>query len=85
MTYQVIISPAAQRQSKKLDLHIQKQVIRRLRALATDPRPHDMKKLSGRKEVYRIRTGDYRILYQIRDQKLIVLVLEIGHRREVYG
>ncbi len=84
MTYQVILSPAAQRQTKKLEPKIQKQIIRCLRLLITNPRPSGIKKLSGRKEVYRIRTGNYRILYQIQDNKLLVLVLEIGHRREVY-
>lgn len=84
MSYQVIISPLARRQSKKLDVYMQKRIIRRLRKLATNPRPHDMQKLSGYKGVYRIRTGDYRILYQIKDKQCIVLVLEVGHRSEIY-
>ncbi len=84
MTYRIVISPAAQRQIKKLELQVQKQVIRYLRVLATDTRPSGIKKLSGRKEIYRIRTGDYRILYQIRDNELVVLVLKVGHRREIY-
>ncbi|WP_199563232.1 type II toxin-antitoxin system RelE family toxin [Runella aurantiaca] len=48
-----------------------------------DPRPFGYKKLKGR-EAYRIRTGDYRVIYEIFDKKLIVQVIEIGHRREIY-
>jgi mRNA interferase RelE/StbE len=53
-------------------------------ALAADPRPFGVKKLSADEDLFRIRVGDYRIIYQIRDKELIVLVVKIGHRREVY-
>ena len=53
-------------------------------ALAVEPRPHGCTKLSGAKNIYRVRVGDYRIIYQIEDDRLLVLVAEIGHRREVY-
>jgi len=53
-------------------------------ALAVEPRPHGCTKLSGAKNIYRVRVGDYRIIYQIEDGLLLVLVAEIGHRREVY-
>jgi len=52
--------------------------------LAVEPRPHGCVKLSGAKSIYRVRVGDYRIVYQIEDDRLLVLVAEIGHRREVY-
>lgn len=54
-------------------------------ALADDPRPDGCKKLKGTKEtLYRIRCGDYRVVYTIRDDILLVLVIEIGHRRDIY-
>jgi mRNA interferase RelE/StbE len=57
--------------------------MQRIRALAAEPRPAGCEKLSGQ-ERYRIRQGIYRIIYEIEDQSLIVLVVKVGHRREVY-
>jgi mRNA interferase RelE/StbE len=53
-------------------------------ALATEPRPHGCTKLSGTKNIYRVRVGDHRIVYQVVDDRLLVLVIDLGHRREVY-
>ena len=58
-------------------------VIARIQSLAVDPRPHGAEKLSGL-ERYRLRQGDYRILYEIEDQVLRIVVVRIAHRREVY-
>jgi len=58
-------------------------IIERIRALADDPRPSGCEKLSGL-ERYRIRQGVYRIVYEVLDHKLVVLVVKIGHRRDVY-
>ncbi len=52
--------------------------------LARDPRPRGVKKLAGEEELYRLRVGDYRIIYQVRDRVLVVLVVNVGHRRDVY-
>ncbi|MGA1263238.1 MAG: type II toxin-antitoxin system RelE family toxin [Prochlorothrix sp.] len=52
--------------------------------MAQNPRQPGSEKLKGQEEVYRIRVGQYRILYEIQDQQLIVLVIKIGHRRDVY-
>lgn len=52
--------------------------------LANDPRPTGCVKLAGEEALYRVRVGDYRILYQIHDRALLVVVIEIGHRREIY-
>jgi len=60
-----------------------KRILQRIRALADEPRPAGCEKLSGR-ERYRIRQGAYRIIYGIQDRELLVLVVKIGHRREVY-
>jgi mRNA interferase RelE/StbE len=82
--YDLEVSPAAARQIKKLDRFTQTRVAKRLRALREDPRPRDVKKLSGGTDLYRVRVGDYRILYRIADERLIVVVIRIGHRRDVY-
>jgi mRNA interferase RelE/StbE len=54
-----------------------------LRALESNPRPADVKKLKGR-PAWRVRVGDYRMIYEIHDRELVVIVITIGHRREVY-
>ncbi len=58
-------------------------LIARIQSLADDPRPSGAEKLSGQ-ERYRLRQGDYRILYEIHDHVLLIIVVKIGHRREVY-
>ena len=60
-----------------------KRIMQRLRSLADDPRPSGCEKLSGL-ERYRVRLGVYRIIYEIEDTRLTVLVVKIGHRRDVY-
>jgi len=55
-----------------------------IRSLQAHPRPAGCKKLAGNADYYRIRVGDYRVLYEIRDRVLLVLVIKVGHRREVY-
>ena len=60
-----------------------KRILRRIEALADDPRPPGCEKLSGQ-ERYRVRQGNYRILYEIIDDELVVTVVKIGHRRHVY-
>jgi mRNA interferase RelE/StbE len=55
-----------------------------IRGLTNEPRPTGSIKLQGERDLYRIRVGDYRIIYQIQDAVLIVLVVQIGHRREIY-
>lgn len=63
--------------------HDVKRIMQRVLALADEPRPIGCEKLSG-EERYRIRQGDYRVVYEIADARLIVLVVKVGHRREVY-
>lgn len=53
-------------------------------ALSLNPRPRGVKKLEGERELYRLRSGDYRIIYRVEDRVLLVLVIAIGHRREIY-
>jgi mRNA interferase RelE/StbE len=60
-----------------------KRIMQRIRSLADDPRPEGYEKLSSQ-ERYRVRQGIYRIIYEIDDNRLIVLVVKVGHRRDVY-
>jgi mRNA interferase RelE/StbE len=77
MTYQVEISSAARRQIKKLPHDIQTDIILAIEALASNPRPDDVKKLKGEEKAYRIRVKDYRILYDIEDDRLLVIVIAV--------
>ena len=80
----VEISRTAERQLKKLPGVDQVRVVRTIRALATDPFPKGSRKLSGYDDVFRVRTGRYRVLYSVAKSKLIVVVLKVGHRKNVY-
>ena len=81
--YQVVIEKQAQKQLAKISPPDYAKIVATLKDLAGDPRPFGYKKLKGRPG-YRIRVGDYRIIYQVKDNILTVFVLIIGHRREVY-
>ena len=72
---------------RKLDPHIRKQVTRDILRLEDNPRPHGVEKLESREKLYRLYVGpgkDYRVIYQIRDEVLIVLVVRVGDRKDVY-
>lgn len=84
MLYQIEFSRQADRQFRNLPLQIQQRLKPRIDSLATTPRPHGAEKLSGADQLYRIRVGDYRIVFAVEDDRLLVLVVKVGHRREVY-
>ncbi|TYQ25980.1 type II toxin-antitoxin system RelE/ParE family toxin [Pseudanabaena sp. UWO311] len=84
MSYEVQILPKAARQIKALSLEIRQDITLTIQSLANEPRPIGVKKLSGEKDIYRVRVGNYRVLYQIIDKVLVVVVVSVGHRREVY-
>jgi len=84
VTYLVDFEPAASRQFNRLDKNIQARLKPKIDALAENPRPHGYKKLQGFENYYRIRLGDYRVIYEIHDNVLLVLVVEVGHRRGIY-
>lgn len=84
MSYRIELSPAAARQLRKLDGPARRRVQAAVELLASDPRPPSAKKLVGGDGEWRVRTGDYRIVYEIHDGVLVVLVLAVGHRREIY-
>lgn len=82
MAYTVELSPAAERQLRALVQTVRDRIIAHLLALQQEPRPPGVKKFDD--GTYRVRVGDYRILYDISDQTLMVLVLTVGHRGDVY-
>ena len=84
MTYQVALAPAAARQLRKFDPQVRRRVQAAIELLATEPRPPAATQLVGGAGEWRVRTGDYRIVYEIQDERLLVLVLSAGHRREIY-
>ncbi|MBM7808316.1 mRNA interferase RelE/StbE [Geodermatophilus bullaregiensis] len=84
MIYQIRLAPAAVRQLRKLDPPGRRRVQAAIDLLADDPRPPGARPLVGGAGEWRVRTGDFRIVYDIRDRELLVLVVKIGHRRDVY-
>ena len=83
MTYSIEILRSAQKQLSKINRQDQDRIISSIESLANNPRPDGCKKLSGR-PAWRIRIGSYRVIYELQDEKLIVLVIRIGHRRDIY-
>ena len=82
--YRISIKRSAAKEIERIAPKDQKRIVEKIRSLRDNPRPPGSKKLSGQ-EKYRIRQGDYRILYQIEDGELIIVVVRVGHRRDVYG
>jgi mRNA interferase RelE/StbE len=82
--YHVEFAPAAVKQLRSLDKPFQTQIVRRIEKLADNPRPPGVEKLAGEDGIYRVRSGNFRILYTIHDKALVVLVIRIGDRKEVY-
>ena len=83
MSYRVILPKSVQKELARLPEEISQRILSRLAALESNPRPADVKKLKGR-PAWRARVGDYRIIYEIHDRILQIIVITVGHRREVY-
>ena len=82
--YELRFRPAALRQLRKLDSQIARRIKSITETLRTEPRPPGVKALTGQRGWLRIRVGDYRIVYEVRDSELVVLVIQIGHRSQIY-
>jgi mRNA interferase RelE/StbE len=82
-SYSLLIRRSAAKEIESLPPKDRRRVVDKIQALANNPRPPGCEKLSGA-DKYRIRHGDYRILYEIVDRDLIITVVQVGHRREVY-
>jgi len=84
VSYDVRLAPAAVRQLRNLEPAGRRRVQAAIDLLAAEPRPPSARQLVGGAGEWRVRTGDFRIIYEIHDQQLLVLVIKVGHRRDVY-
>jgi mRNA interferase RelE/StbE len=82
--YEVLLSKAARKYLAVLPEFVHNKIMEELSSLSMLPRPAGCKKLRGYKHSYRIRVGDYRIIYEIEDKALRILVIAIGHRKNIY-
>ena len=82
-SYRLQIKPSAVKDIEALPHKDRRRLVTKIQRLATNPRPPGCEKLSGH-ELYRVRQGNYRILYTVQDAELVIVVIKVGHRREVY-
>jgi len=83
MNYTVVFTGYAEKRLKKLTADVRQKILSATLLLSNNPRPYGYKKLVSR-DAYRIRAGDYRIIYEIEDKIVTVTVIDVGHRREIY-
>ena len=81
--YKITVKRSAAKELEGIPKKDLRKVVKRIKSLAQEPRPHQVQKLSH-KQQYRIRQGDYRIIYSIDDEALIIDIVKIGHRRDIY-
>ena len=81
--YRIVVRKSVAKDLKKIPKKDAKQIVKAIQSLAQDPRPPQSKKLSG-EEKYRLRCGVYRVLYEIQDKQLIICVVRVRHRKDVY-
>jgi mRNA interferase RelE/StbE len=84
VTYEVKFSKGAKKQLRKLPLDVQERIQTKINSLAIEPRPSGVKKLQGDDNSYRIRVSDYRVVYEIEDDMLLITVIRVAHRSQVY-
>jgi mRNA interferase RelE/StbE len=83
--FRLLIKASAAKELEAVDgKRVRQRLVEAITSLADEPRPRGVEKLSGTKDRFRIRVGDYRVVYAIEDQVLTVFVVKVGHRREVY-
>ena len=87
MSYRIEFRPAAVRNLASLDPFIRRKVVADIENLAGNPRPHGVEKLEAKEKLYRVYVGrgkDYRVIYQIQDETLLIVVVKVGDRKDVY-
>lgn len=84
MSYEIHIPENLEKRLHRIPKKDKERIMQKIDALENNPRPPDCKKLQGRPQLYRIRSGDYRIIYSIKDDMLIVLIIDVGNRKEIY-
>lgn len=83
--YRVEFTAAAAREIRKLDSQIRRRILAGAAELEIEPRPHGCRKLAGYDNAWRVRIGDYRVLYEVTDELVLVTVVRVAHRRDVYN
>ena len=84
MSYAVTFSPSAKKELDRLPTKSSERIVSTIESLAENPRPHGSLKLEGTSNQYRIRVGDYRIVYSVEDRAVHVLIIRIRHRKDAY-
>ena len=82
--YEIQIAKSVLKTLKTLPAIDVKKIISTIQALALDPFPNGCRKISGEQSTYRVRQGNYRVIYEIEDHKMLILILKVGHRKDVY-
>lgn len=82
--YRISFTSAAARDIRSLPHEVARRVVRAIEKLAENPRPNGVRKLEGSDPLYRIRVGDYRVIYDVRDDEIVVVVVRVRHRKDVY-
>ena len=83
-SYQIEIKPSASRELEKLPRQVIPRIVATIKELAENPYPQGVKKLTGFDRTYRIRVGDYRVLYDIYENRLVIEIIRIRHRKDAY-
>ena len=82
--YSIEVSATAEKQIRKLSKADKIRVLRAIQDLRTEPFPRGMRKLQGYEDVFRIRVGTFRIIYSVESKRLLIIILKVGHRKEIY-
>jgi mRNA interferase RelE/StbE len=84
VSYKIELSSTAEKQIKKLQKDDQVRVMRSALGLSRDPRPHGCRKMKGFDNIYRIRVGVFRVIYSVEEKRIVVVILKVGHKKDVY-
>ena len=82
--YKIKVSSTAEKRLKKIPKKDMPRLVAAIQSLSYDPYPEGCRKLMGEKATYRIRQGHYRIIYEVKNKELIILILKLGHRKDIY-
>lgn len=84
MTYRIVLTPAARRDLLRLPKDMARRIDAHILALADNPYPSGAKKLEGSEGFFRVRVGDYRIVYRVEGHRLVIVIIRVGHRSDIY-
>lgn len=82
--FKLFISSSAEKKLKKIPKKDVSKIVAMIQSLTVNPYPSGCRKLAGEENIYRVRQGQYRVIYEIKNRELIVLILKIGHRKDIY-